>query len=153
MKTSFLAILVAAAALIEAAPQAAPPSGSSSAASASPSTAAAAGSGSAGGASGAGPVSITSPLQGTTWQIGSKETVTWQNVQQNVDKLLINLMKGDPNALQLVQTLAENVDASKGSTQVEVPKNATAGSDYSLAVGKDSSQMAYIGGLVLSSDG
>ncbi|KAG1432899.1 hypothetical protein G6F57_022598 [Rhizopus arrhizus] len=62
-------------------------------------------------------------------------------------------MKGDPNALQLVQTLAENVDASKGSTPVEVPKNATAGSDYSLAVGKDSSQMAYIGGLVLSSDG
>jgi hypothetical protein len=100
-----------------------------------------------------GPVSITQPLQGTTWGIGSTENVTWQNVQDGVSSLLINLMKGDPNALTLVQALATNVDPQSGSTQVQIPQNATEGNDYSLAVGTDPSQMAYIGGIVLSNSG
>ncbi|KAG0754621.1 hypothetical protein G6F29_012233 [Rhizopus arrhizus] len=129
MKTSFLAILVAAAALIEAAPQ---PSSAST--SASPSAGAAAASSSTAAGGGAGPVSITAPLEGTTWQIGSSQTVSWEKVKDGVDSLVINLMKGDSNALQLVQALATGIEATKGSTQVDVPKNVSAGNDYSLAV-------------------
>lgn len=157
MKTTFSATTLFAilsfAASIQAqapgAPPAAAPSGDASgSAPASPSG----GGGDAGGAggAGAGPVQITQPLQGATWKIGSQETITWQPTQQDVTDLIVNLMKGDPSALQLVQALATSVDASKGSTNITVPKNATEGSDYSIAVGKDQSQMAYIGGITIS---
>ncbi|KAI8362813.1 hypothetical protein BD560DRAFT_299177, partial [Blakeslea trispora] len=97
-------------------------------------------------------LSLTAPLQGSTWTIGNQETVSWQNVQDNIGKVLINLMQGDPNALKLVQTLAQDVDASLGNTTVTVPENVTAGNDYALAVGTDPSQMAYIGGMAISSE-
>ncbi|KAG1016369.1 hypothetical protein G6F26_012581 [Rhizopus arrhizus] len=139
MKTSFLAILVAAAAIIEAAPQTSP---STSAAAASSSTAAS-------GGNSTDPVVITEPIQGTTWTPGSSQNVTWQNVQQGVETLIINLMKGDATALQLVQALASGIDASKGSTLVDVPSNVTEGT-YSVAVGSDSSHLAYMGGVIVS---
>jgi hypothetical protein len=151
MKTTFSATTLFAilsfAASIQAqapgAPPAAAPSGDASgSAPASPSG--------GGGGAGAGPIQITQPLQGATWKIGSQETITWQPTQQDVTELIVNLMKGDPSALQLVQALSTSVDASKGSTNITVPKNATEGSDYSIAVGKDQSQMAYIGGITIS---
>ena len=144
MKTfsaTFLAAIVAAATLVQ-----------GQQADASASAAAPVASGAANGAA-AGPVSITQPIQGATWKIGGNETVSWQQVQEGVDKLIINLMKGDPTALTLVQALATEIDAAAGSTSVQVPENATEGADYSLAVGSNPSQMAYIGGLTISKDG
>lgn len=156
--TSFLLAVVAAAALAQAAPQeqpsadvAAAPSSSGvdvAAASAVPSApaAAAAGAGAAAGAAQAGPVSVTQPIEGASWKIGGSEQVAWTNVKEGVDKLIINLMNGDASALTFVQTLASEIDAKANNTTVEVPANVTAG-DYSLAIGADESNMAYIGGL------
>lgn len=99
-----------------------------------------------------GPVYITNPTEGTVWQPGSQQTVSWQNPQQGLTALTIELLQGDPNALKLVQTLATNVNPSSGSTQVTVPKNVSIG-DYALAVGQDPSQMAYMGGLKIANTG
>ncbi|KAI9359427.1 hypothetical protein BD770DRAFT_294578, partial [Pilaira anomala] len=94
----------------------------------------------------AGPVSVTQPIEGASWKIGGSEQVAWTNVKEGVDKLIINLMNGDASALTFVQTLASEIDAKANNTTVEVPANVTAG-DYSLAIGADESNMAYIGGL------
>ncbi|KAI7863502.1 hypothetical protein BDF14DRAFT_1843806 [Spinellus fusiger] len=98
-------------------------------------------------------VVITQPLPGASWRIGSSHNVTWQNPQNIVDALMIRLMRGDPDALEVVITLATDVDVSKGSAMVILPQNVTGGSNYSIAVGSNPSQTAYIGGLNITEDG
>lgn len=80
------------------------------------------------------PVSITSPLTGTVYTAGQIAVISW--VQPQVDVIpKIVLAKGSPNALQPVATVAENVDATKGSYEWSIPANTTAGTDYALELG------------------
>ncbi|CAO3640775.1 unnamed protein product [Mucor hiemalis] len=96
------------------------------------------------------PVSITSPLTGTIYTAGQTATISW--VQPQVDVIpKIVLAKGSPNALQPVATIAENVDATKGSYEWNIPANITAGEDYALELGV-SPDISFTGLFTIKND-
>jgi len=83
---------------------------------------------------------INSPVDGTTWQAGSTNRVTW--IAQPVGSQLnatnvgmpVKLVRGNPSALQPVADLGMANEAD-GGVQVTVPANLTAGTDYAIQVG------------------
>ncbi|KAG0178020.1 hypothetical protein DFQ29_004040 [Apophysomyces sp. BC1021] len=88
-------------------------------------------------------VSITSPLVGTTFTAGQPATISWINpTVQTISK--IALAKGDPSALQVVSTIAENVAASTGSYIWNIPADIAPGTDYALELGT-SPAMSFAG--------
>ncbi|KAF7731504.1 hypothetical protein EC973_009268 [Apophysomyces ossiformis] len=88
-------------------------------------------------------VSITGPLRGAVLTAGESTTITWINpTVQTISK--IALAKGDPAALQVVATIAENVDASTGSYTWNIPSDTPSGNDYALELGT-SPNMSFAG--------
>lgn len=68
------------------------------------------------------PVSITSPLTGTTYTAGQKAILSW--VSPTVDSISqIVLAQGQSTALQPVTTIATNVTTSSGSYTWDIPAN------------------------------
>lgn len=68
------------------------------------------------------PVSITSPLTGTTYTAGQKAILSW--VSPAVDSISqIVLAQGQSTALQPVTTIATNVTTSSGSYTWDIPAN------------------------------
>lgn len=66
------------------------------------------------------PVSITSPLTGTTYTAGQKAILSW--VSPSVDAIpQIVLAQGQSTALQPVTTIATNVSTSGGSYTWDIP--------------------------------
>ncbi|KAI8335834.1 hypothetical protein BC941DRAFT_429522 [Chlamydoabsidia padenii] len=79
-------------------------------------------------------VSITSPLTGTVYTAGKPAIISW--IQPTVDTIpAIVIAQGNPNALQIVQTIANNVDATAGSYTWNIPADFAPGSDYALELG------------------
>lgn len=92
-------------------------------------------------------VSVTSPLQGTTWTAGSSATITWyeniimvltssahtqwfSRINPTVDTISkIVLANGQSTALQQVMVVAENVSAADGSYTWNVPTDLASGTD------------------------
>jgi hypothetical protein len=73
-------------------------------------------------------VSITSPLSGTVYTAGKAALISW--IDASVDTIpAIVIAQGDPNALQPVQTIASNVDASAGSYTWNIPADFAPGTD------------------------
>jgi hypothetical protein len=66
------------------------------------------------------PVSITSPLTGTTYTAGQKAILSW--VSPSVDAIpQIVLAQGQSTALQPVTTIATNVSTTGGSYTWDIP--------------------------------
>ncbi|ORY90969.1 hypothetical protein BCR43DRAFT_498279 [Syncephalastrum racemosum] len=89
------------------------------------------------------PVSITAPLQGTTYKAGSKAIISWVNAQvPTISK--ITLAHGPPTALQPLFDIATNVDAKSGTYQWDVPLDCENGQDYAFEIGQ-SPDLAFTG--------
>ncbi|ORY99942.1 Ser-Thr-rich glycosyl-phosphatidyl-inositol-anchored membrane family-domain-containing protein [Syncephalastrum racemosum] len=86
-------------------------------------------------------LSVTSPLQGTTWTAGSSATITWINPSVDTISKIV-LAHGESTALQQVQVIAENVSAADGSYTWTVPADLAPGTDYALEFGT-SPDLAY----------
>ncbi|KAG2235297.1 hypothetical protein BDF21DRAFT_497253 [Thamnidium elegans] len=79
-------------------------------------------------------VSITSPLMNAVYTAGQDAVISWIN--PTVDTIpKIMLAKGDPLALEVVATIAENVDAKKGSYTWKIPADTAPGNDYAFELG------------------
>ncbi|GAA5801943.1 hypothetical protein HPULCUR_011579 [Helicostylum pulchrum] len=79
-------------------------------------------------------VSITSPLMNTVYTAGQDAVISW--IKPTVDTIpKIMLAKGDPLALEVVATIAENVDAKKGSYTWKIPADTAPGNDYAFELG------------------
>lgn len=64
----------------------------------------------------------------------------------------ITLAKGDPNALQPLATIAENVDATKGTYTWNVPSDTSAGTDYAFELGT-SPNISFTGLFTIQNNG
>lgn len=64
----------------------------------------------------------------------------------------ITLVKGNPNALQPVLTVAQDVDANAGSYTWAVPSTLAGGADYALELGT-SPNISYTGLFTIENDG
>ncbi|KAI9364065.1 hypothetical protein BD770DRAFT_286263, partial [Pilaira anomala] len=80
-------------------------------------------------------LSVTSPLKGTVYTAGKTARISW--IKATVDSIpKIMLAKGDPSNLQIVEVLAENVDAKQGYYNWDIPADITPGKDYAIELGE-----------------
>ncbi|KAI7880848.1 hypothetical protein K492DRAFT_207249 [Lichtheimia hyalospora FSU 10163] len=79
-------------------------------------------------------LSVTSPIQGTTYTAGKDALITWSHATVDTISEIV-LAHGDPNNLQRIGVIASNVDAEAGSYSWPIPANTTAGTDYALIFG------------------
>ncbi|CDH48758.1 hypothetical protein RO3G_02456 [Lichtheimia corymbifera JMRC:FSU:9682] len=79
-------------------------------------------------------LSVTSPIEGTTYTAGKDALITWTNPTVDTISQIV-LAHGDPNNLQRLDVIASNVDAGAGSYTWSIPANTTAGTDYALIFG------------------
>jgi hypothetical protein len=81
-------------------------------------------------------ISVTSPTAGGNWQAGSSQTVAWNYSGDVGSSVTIRLLKG----MATVYTLGSAVSNSsgKGTLTWTVPKDAAAGTDYSIVVASNS---------------
>ncbi|KAJ2960238.1 hypothetical protein NQZ79_g4354 [Umbelopsis isabellina] len=89
------------------------------------------------------PVSITSPLQGSSYKAGGQATITWIN-PTTATLAQVQLVQGPATALQPVAQVATNVNTADGKLTWTVPANTPAGSDYAFELGS-SPNIAYSG--------
>ncbi|CAO3629346.1 unnamed protein product [Cunninghamella echinulata] len=90
-------------------------------------------------------LTITSPVEGSTLYKNQPQRVTWiGDLATRNKQIKIQLMRGDANALQLVKTLAENVNIGDRQKEFNVPADVPEGDGYALAVGEAPS-IAYMG--------
>ncbi|KAI9305147.1 hypothetical protein BJ944DRAFT_230655 [Cunninghamella echinulata] len=90
-------------------------------------------------------LTITFPVEGFTLYKNQPQRVTWiGDLATHNKQIKIQLMKGNANALQLVKTLAENVNVSDYQKEFTVPADVPEGDGYALAVGEAPS-IAYMG--------
>lgn len=89
------------------------------------------------------PVSITSPLSGSSFKAGGQAMITWINpTTQTLAQ--VQLVQGPASALQPVAQVATNVNTADGKLTWTVPANTPAGSDYAFELGA-SPNIAYSG--------
>ncbi|KAI9489754.1 Ser-Thr-rich glycosyl-phosphatidyl-inositol-anchored membrane family-domain-containing protein [Zychaea mexicana] len=88
-------------------------------------------------------VSITSPLEGTTYTAGQEATISWINPTVDTISKIV-LAKGSATALQPVADVASNVDAKAGSYKWTVPADIAPGNDYAFELGQ-SPNLAFTG--------
>ncbi|KAI8098530.1 uncharacterized protein BX664DRAFT_1859 [Halteromyces radiatus] len=88
-------------------------------------------------------VSVTSPLQGTTYTAGQSAIIAWTNPQVDTISQIV-LAHGNPSALQPLSTIATNVDASAMKYTWNIPADLAAGVDYALEFGT-SPNLSYAG--------
>jgi hypothetical protein len=90
-----------------------------------------------------GPVSISQPLAGTTWQSGQPEIIAWSTARTPILPQ-IALVQGSPQALRFVRVIATNVPASPMQYSWTVDSSLPSGDDYAIAIGV-SPDISYIG--------
>ncbi|KAG2188111.1 hypothetical protein INT44_000862 [Umbelopsis vinacea] len=89
------------------------------------------------------PVSITSPLTGTTYTAGQKAILSW--VSPSVDAIpQIVLAQGQSTALQPVTTIATNVSTTGGSYTWDIPADFPPANNYAFELGS-SPNIAFTG--------
>jgi hypothetical protein len=89
------------------------------------------------------PVSITSPLTGSSFKAGGQATITW--ISPNTPTLsIVQLVKGPASALQPVGQVATNVNTADLKLTWTVPADTPAGTDYAFELGA-SPNIAYSG--------
>ncbi|KAI9490762.1 Ser-Thr-rich glycosyl-phosphatidyl-inositol-anchored membrane family-domain-containing protein [Zychaea mexicana] len=93
-------------------------------------------------------ISVTAPLEGTTYQAGSDAIISWINPTVETISQIV-LSNGPSTALQPVMTIAENVDAAGGSYTWSVPADLAAGTDYALQFGT-SPDVSYAGPFTIA---
>ncbi|MEV7416503.1 GPI anchored serine-threonine rich family protein [Streptomyces sp. NPDC089919] len=77
--------------------------------------------------------SFTQPLPGMTVKAGAPFMVIWNG--GTAAERVLNLMQGDPGALQVVQNISMTVDGASGQYAWNVPVDLPAGK-YALALGQ-----------------
>ncbi|KAG0172461.1 hypothetical protein DFQ28_005089 [Apophysomyces sp. BC1034] len=93
-------------------------------------------------------VTITSPLQGTTFKAGQEATITWIDPKvQSIPKIVLD--KGPATRLQPVADVASNVPTGPGSFKWTIPANTVPGDDYAFALGV-SPDISYTGHITIT---
>ncbi|RUP21984.1 Ser-Thr-rich glycosyl-phosphatidyl-inositol-anchored membrane family-domain-containing protein [Jimgerdemannia flammicorona] len=79
--------------------------------------------------------SITSPIAGTVWQLGSSVVITWIATNSNETTTAIKLLEGLSTALQPVQDITTTVNPTSGTFTWTVPTTLTPNVDYAISIG------------------
>ncbi|ORX96534.1 hypothetical protein K493DRAFT_314475 [Basidiobolus meristosporus CBS 931.73] len=80
---------------------------------------------------------VTSPLGGS-WKAGSSNIITWVENNEGEPmpaKLTIDLMQGKATTLQLVGTIATDVDSATGQYKWDIPAGQAPGKEYAIRLG------------------
>lgn len=76
-------------------------------------------------------ISVTSPLEGTTYKAGGQAIITWINPTVATISSIM-LAKGSSTSLQPVTQIAQNVDAKSGTYTWTIPADITPGKFINL---------------------
>ncbi|KAI9314912.1 Ser-Thr-rich glycosyl-phosphatidyl-inositol-anchored membrane family-domain-containing protein [Dichotomocladium elegans] len=81
-------------------------------------------------------VSVTSPVKGTVFTAGEDAVISWNPDTATVDTIdQIQLASGDPNNLDLLDVIANDIDAADGSYTWTVPEDIEPGVTYAIVFG------------------
>ncbi|KAI9230628.1 MAG: hypothetical protein DHS80DRAFT_28698 [Piptocephalis tieghemiana] len=88
-------------------------------------------------------ISITKPVEGTTYEAGGTADIHWQTLSPSPDgKVNFDLVSGPPTQLTVVSPIGATTE-DDGTINWNIPKDITPGSEYSIRAGSSAENYRY----------